>query len=401
MRAGIAGLGAACLTAAGTFAGAFFYADARQGDAAAMATVELEGAKAVPLAMDEGQEVPSRSWLRRLGMRAAPTVDVTIPIDPLTIPLRGTLDGEMPDAVPAEPHVIPPQKSIYPFGTQYASEAVARRVASKLVVKTPRSVAVSDTPPPLKHLSTASLRPAEIGGGQPALADIDNSVIERFRANLPRDLYANFDLFIYVSKADRGPIAQRMYVLKKTRTKNAKASHLTLLHSWLVSTGREAIEYSQDGHRMSTGTPEGFYQLDPERLYRRYKSFQWGLQMPNSMFFNWVDRGRKTGLAIHGVAEEQEIDALGSRFSAGCVHLPPEAAQSLFNLVRANYRGQVPRFAYDPVTKTLSNEGKLARDKRGALRMTNGYRVLVYVENYGGTETTLSNINLDSSKPNG
>src|SRR5262245_46335637 len=110
MRAGIASLSAACLTAAGTFAGALFYAGLPSGEASALVAAQLESINAVPLLAEA--KAQGRSWLERLGMRAAPVVDVTVPIVPLIVPLRGSLlDGE-------KPHVIPPQKSRFPFGTQ-------------------------------------------------------------------------------------------------------------------------------------------------------------------------------------------------------------------------------------------------------------------------------------------
>ena len=106
--------------------------------------------------------------------------------------------------------------------------------------------------------------------------------------------------------------------------------------------------------------------------------------MPNSMFFDWVVGGYRTGLAIHGVSGGDEVSSLGTRASAGCVQLSPEAARSLFELIQTNYRGKVPRFAYDTRTKTISNDGKLAREADGGIRMTDGYRALVVIENYGG-----------------
>jgi len=101
------------------------------------------------------------------------------------------------------------------------------------------------------------------------------------------------------------------------------------------------------------------------------------------MFFNWVHDGDKTGLAIHA-AHGEEIAQLGQRASAGCIRLAPEAARSLFELIRARYKGPVPRFAYERKTATMSNDGMLMRDAKGEIRVTEGYRVLVVIENYGG-----------------
>jgi hypothetical protein len=210
-------------------------------------------------------------------------------------------------------------------------------------------------------------------------------VAHRLRDNLSGELYANFDLFLYVSKAQHGPLAQRMFVFAKDGSGEGN-SGLSLLHTWPVSTGRETTERDRNGVRQSTETPSGYYEFDPDRFYRRYRSMQWGMPMPNSMFFDWVHHGVRTGLAIHGVSASDEIAMLGTRSSAGCVHLSPQASQILFNLIQHDYRGEVPRFAYDKKTATISNDGQLAHTAQGHLRMMDGYRALVFIEDYGGAE---------------
>jgi hypothetical protein len=91
----------------------------------------------------------------------------------------------------------------------------------------------------------------------------------------------------------------------------------------------------------------------------------------------------QTGLAIHG-ATGLEIRQLGTRASAGCIRIAPENAALLFNLIRAEYKGLAPRFAYDRRTATMSNQGVMMHDAAGNLQMAGGYRVLVFIENYGG-----------------
>src|SRR5258708_38911005 len=120
--------------------------------------------------------------------------------------------------------------------------------------------------------------------------------------------------------------------------------------------------------------------------------------MPNSMFFTWVSGGNPTGLAIHGVAEADQIAALGRRASAGCVQLPLNASQKLFDLARDNFEGEVPRFAYDEKTRTLSNKGELARNQNGDLVMASGYRALVVIEENRGPEGLIPSA---SQNPNG
>ena len=203
-------------------------------------------------------------------------------------------------------------------------------------------------------------------------------VAARLQAGLTPEMLRNFDLFLYVSKADAGPLSQRLYVFEKQRS-----GELKLLHDWAASTGREQREISPRGERTLTTTPAGFYELDPDRMYRSYHSYGWDQDMPNAMFFNWEREGAQTGLAIHA-ATGGDVEKLGARASAGCVHLAPEHAAILFNLIRNHYRGPVPRLAYDTQSQTMSNQGQFMHDRAGNVKMADGYRVLVRIENYGG-----------------
>jgi len=205
-------------------------------------------------------------------------------------------------------------------------------------------------------------------------------VAARLEAGLTPEMRNNFDLFLYVSKADSGPLSQRMYVFARQRS-----GALKLLYDWAASTGREQRETSPRGERTLTTTPAGYYEIDPDRMYRTYRSYNWNQDMPDAMFFNWEREGLETGLAIHA-ATGRDIEKLGERASAGCVHLAPEHAAQLFDLIRKGYRGPVPRFAYDPVSETMSNQGRFMHDSAGRLKMADGYRVLIRIENYGGND---------------
>jgi hypothetical protein len=209
-------------------------------------------------------------------------------------------------------------------------------------------------------------------------------VAARFETGLTPEMKKNFDLFLYVSKADAGPLSQRMYVFEKQRS-----GELTLLYDWAASTGREQHETSPRGEHTVTTTPAGYYELDPGRMYRSYRSTNWDQDMPDAMFFNWEREGLETGLAIHA-ATGRDIEKLGERASAGCVHLAPENAAILFNLIRGSYRGPVPRFAYDLDSQTMSNQGKFMHDRAGNLKLADGYRVLVRIENYGGGDDVVA-----------
>jgi len=204
------------------------------------------------------------------------------------------------------------------------------------------------------------------------------AVEDRLRNSLSDELYADFDLFLYVSKAVSGPLAQQMYVLRKGRD-----GAFDLLYDWPVSTGRDRTELNGEGLELSTFTPTGYFELDPNRFYRRHTSSEWHEAMPFAMFFDWMERGAPTGLAIHA-ATGSEIAELGTRASAGCIRLAPEAARTLFTLIRTEYRGLTPRFAMDHRTGTISDDGIVLHDANGRAEMTEGYKVLVVIENYGG-----------------
>ena len=204
------------------------------------------------------------------------------------------------------------------------------------------------------------------------------TVEQRLRNSLSDELFADFQLFLYVSKAAEGPLAQQMYVFRKKL-----GGALDFLYDWPVSTGRERAELNDQGVELSSFTPAGYFKLDPQRFYRHHTSAEWGEPMPFAMFFDWVKSGTPTGLAIHA-ATGSDIAALGKRASAGCIRLSPQNAETLFTLVRTQYRGLTPRFATDHRTGTMSNDGTVLRDANGRAEMTQGYRVLVVIENYGG-----------------
>jgi len=225
-------------------------------------------------------------------------------------------------------------------------------------------------------LTAPSIAPAPDASG-PGPVELAR-VLGHLKVSLTREMYDNFDLFLYVSKADRGPWSQRMYVFQKQAN-----GDLTMLYDWPVSTGRELDEIAPNGMGAPSITPQGYYEIDPDRMYRGYHSMQWDQPMPYAMFFTWEHEGLQTGLAIHG-ASGADIALLGKRSSAGCVRLAPQNAQLLFRLIRADFKGLAPRFAYDRRTATMSNDGLLMHDKAGNLQYAEGYKVLVFIENNGG-----------------
>jgi lipoprotein-anchoring transpeptidase ErfK/SrfK len=257
-------------------------------------------------------------------------------------------------------------------------------VPAEPVLVTPKAVAI--VPPVIQVAAEQVPRPADFSAvpekTPAARGNVDPTelvrVSMRLKENLTREMLRNFSLFVYVSKAASGPWAQHMYVFRK-----GASGDLAMLYDWPASTGREKDEIAPNGTRQPSFTPRGYYQIDPDRMYKVHYSGQWREPMPHAMFFNWEHDGLQTGLAIHG-AVGLEIAQLGTRASAGCIRIAPRNAALLFNLIRAQYKGLAPRFAFDRRTATMSNDGIFMHDAAGNLKMAEGYKVLVFVENYGG-----------------
>jgi len=218
-----------------------------------------------------------------------------------------------------------------------------------------------------------------LGQRDPADKSAPALVQARLEQSLTPDLRHHFDLFLFISTAARGPAAQRLYVFKKS-----SGGNLSLIYDWAASTGREKYEISPLGRRAFTETPAGFYQFDPNRMYRQYRSRAWDGAMPYAMFLNWEREGVPTGVALHATTRST-VRRLGKRASAGCIHISAENAALLFKMIRSDYRGQVPRFAYED-NDTMSNRGELMRDAAGKLEMTEGFRVLIDIENFSGRD---------------
>lgn len=288
-----------------------------------------------------------------------------------------------PAAKPA-PKPLPARVAVVPTPAPARPRADVPALRPQIEVPPARRVARAAEPAPITKPRTKVTIDIAPPPAAPTSADEVARVEQRLKNGLSTPLYKRFDLFLYVSKAAQGPVAQRMYVFAK-----APAGGLTLRYDWPVSTGREKVEYNKRGRKLPSFTPAGYYELDPHRMYAHYRSYQWGTPMPHAMFFNWVHDGLQTGLAIHA-AHGDDIALLGKRASGGCIHLSPKDAAVLFKLIRADYRGRVPRFAFDRKTKTMSNRGELMRTKSGRVLTYKGYKVLVFIENYGGGEDVVA-----------
>ncbi len=409
-------LSAIYLAAASTFAVAIFFAGHPAWEHAAVATGRFVGVHGEEAAIAANTYIIQPGWALARTETAAAVHQIELAMAPKPIAHAPT---RMAQAIPhpvARPDMTFAARAPVAKPVFHAPPQVAMRELPPVVVpkaqapSAPANVAIA-TPPPALRPSTAETPNSEQQvasapqkpfvlvpqTAQPAPAPevtpenatpIPNlpapspaelvRVEQRLKDSLTSEMLANFDLFLYVSKAQNGPWAQRMYVFQKQTS-----GDLVLLNNWPVSTGREKVEFNAAGEKLPSYTPAGYYELDPKRFYPHYRSVQWDQPMPYSMFFNWVKDGNQTGLAIHG-ASGSDIAMLGTRASAGCVRLEPEAARQLFMMIRTQYRGLAPRFAMDRRTGTMSNDGILLHDASGKVQLADGYKVLVFIEDYGG-----------------
>ncbi len=218
-----------------------------------------------------------------------------------------------------------------------------------------------------------------VPSGGTALTTSEGDPAKRLLARTPDEVEPYFDLMIYVSKAEAGPIAQHMYVYQR----DPASGRLSLVYDWPVSTGREKRERTPSGRKTYTHTPEGIFKLDYNRFHKVWRSRAWNADMPWTMFLDYTEDGGPTGLAVHA-AGRGKIAQLGTRASGGCIRLHPDNAETLFKLIQKNYGGLVPVFAL--VGDSSNVIGTPARLPDGSLALTYGYKVLLHIEDYPGVE---------------
>ena len=256
-----------------------------------------------------------------------------------------------------------------------------------LSIPTPRITApVVELAPPAPAKPTLGKLETMTGQGGP-LHEFDIDLVERegvaerrLLATVPDEIEPYFDLFMYVNKSTRGPLAQRMFVFQRDAD-----GKLIAYADWLVSTGREKIELNND-RKVRTTTPEGIFVLDPKRFYKRHWSVNWdGAAMHHAMFYDLMNNGRVSGLAIHAAIGKDKIKALGKRDSAGCIRLSPQHAKELFYKIRNTTQGRVPVLEVNERGST-NRWGRVQHDEAGTMMMQDGYRAVLFVENFDGRE---------------
>ncbi|HWA29590.1 MAG TPA: L,D-transpeptidase [Rhizomicrobium sp.] len=267
------------------------------------------------------------------------------------------------------------------------------RVAQSTARPLPVPAQVSNAPPKLpapksipvkpQRAQATLITPPDNSGPKPEVqtdnADVQAvSVAQRLRASVPSDLFPYFDVYLYVSKAASGPWAQHMFVFHKSAS-----GQLIYEESFPVSTGRERQE------KYFTSTPSGLFELDPDRFDANHRSHRWNnAPMPWAMFLNYTIDNHATGVALHsGVGH---VALLGQRASGGCVRMPPEKAEEYFHRFQATERGQVPVFAFDASRGTTRTDGAILLDAGGRPLLTDGYKVLLIIQDYPGGPVTVA-----------
>jgi len=272
-------------------------------------------------------------------------------------------------ARPFEPRPIVLVKTLVaePRATTGRPLAIARAVSKRMLP--PDAVAAAPLPP------QAVLPP------DPAEVAVQTArVAARVSAKVPAELVPYFDTFIYVSKAASGPWAQHLYLFKK-----ASGGTLALDQDFPVSTGRERSE------QYFTATPTGLFELDVHRFIPNARSAKWNdASMPWAMFLNYSYRTEMSGVALHAAIGRHEIADIGHRASGGCVRLPLAKADLFFHRFLAEERGQVPVFSFDESRGTTNTAGQVVRDGQGNIVLADGVRVLVIIDNFGGTPVPAS-----------
>lgn len=169
---------------------------------------------------------------------------------------------------------------------------------------------------------------AEMGLDFEALepAQLQQSAAERGSSSLvPDPLRA--ELFIHVSKAVKGPGAQKMTIYR----------HGIEIAQWDVSTGREKWENAKSGRRYFSTTPVGYFR--PQKLDKAYWSNTWQAWMKYSVFL-------VGGIALHATTKDHYKE-LGTRASGGCVRQRLENAKTVFDWISAMEVKSVARIGRD------------------------------------------------------
>lgn len=284
--------------------------------------------------------------------------------------------------VPARPVVEIPPEATGVARPKWARAHALSRVAIATAVRPAQLLGLHTEA--VAQAKSGKLRVADAPDMAPLVsddtADLANAVALRVRDSVPQNLFPYFDVYLYVSKAAKGPWAQHMFIFHR-----GPDSHLVFEQSIPVSTGRERQE------KYFTSTPTGLFELDPNRFDRNHHSHRWhNASMPWAMFLNYTINNHLAGVALHSAAGH--VALLGQRASGGCVRLPPQMAKMLFKRFQADERGMVPAFAFNDSHSTTRTDGTLQLGADGQAVLVPGYKVLLIIQNDSGRPALVAEV---------
>jgi lipoprotein-anchoring transpeptidase ErfK/SrfK len=263
-------------------------------------------------------------------------------------------------------------------GSDSAVVAPAPVAPEAPVVQPEKPIAAIERAPKL-HLAAVETPAIAIAGADNEIPLVTKAERRLFET-VPEEIEGYFDLFMYVSKSNRGPLAQRMFVFQRDAD-----GKIIPYAEWRVSTGREKLEIHHE-KKIRTTTPEGIFTLDPDRFHERYFSRTWdNAPMHYAMFYDLQNNGNMSGLAIHAAVGKSKIRRLGRRDSAGCVRLAPKHAKELFFKIKNTTKGRVPSFAINEKGST-DRWGRVEKSADGTPILQDGYRAILLVENFDGRD---------------
>lgn len=347
-----------------------------------------------------GSQDPLRARAEAESAESAVPITAPDPSDPAFNPYIATESQAVHAPLSITPHAeasppaaiesAPQPQAVAPAEVQTLSQTTNEKFA--LALATTASDASAQIVPK-SHAPRIAIEPAALAARSALpnqlmtaelIAPLDEQPVavaqRRLLATVPDEIEPYFDLFMYVSKSNRGPLAQRMFVFQRDAD-----GKIIPYAEWMVSTGREKVELHHE-RKIRTVTPEGIFALNAKRFHKRYWSTSWdGAPMHYAMFYDLMNNGRQSGLAIHAAIGADKIRKLGRRDSAGCVRLSPKNAKELFYKVRNTTQGRVPVLAVNERGST-DRWGRPQYDETGAVLLQDGYRALVFVENFDGRD---------------
>jgi len=169
-------------------------------------------------------------------------------------------------------------------------------------------------------------------GMVPASEHRGNVLLEGLREQWRRAVNGTISKQDQAAEADKDALkAQVVLIVNKAQKGTAKSAQTLrvyykgdLLHTFIVSTGKETKVKATSGKEYIATTPTGYYR--PTTIWKEYQSSTWvGASMNFPVFFI-------NGIAVHSTTPDH-FKELGQRDSGGCVRLHPDNAKIVNELV--------------------------------------------------------------------